>query len=124
MASFREYYYDWTADEPATMVIECLDDPGPTPPVTADEIETRLDRAYQQVEDSMVYWTRYMVENRDEREPNVVRQRTHGRQGALRGPLRVQLLGPRTRRGHLRRGRRAGCRLLGASSSTGWAPSS
>jgi len=71
MASFREYYYDWTADEPATMVIECLDDPGPTPDVTTDDLRRRLDRAYQQVEDSMVYWNRYMVENRDEREPNV-----------------------------------------------------
>lgn len=71
MASIREYYYDWTADEPATMVIECLDDPGPTPPVEPGEIEARLDRAYRQIEDSVVYWNRYMVENRDEREPNV-----------------------------------------------------
>ncbi len=71
MASFREYYYDWAADEPATMIIECLDDPGPTPAVTVDELTQRLDRAYQQVEDSMTYWNRYMVENRDEREPNV-----------------------------------------------------
>ncbi|MEQ8842124.1 MAG: DUF1214 domain-containing protein [Acidimicrobiales bacterium] len=70
MASFREYYYDWVADEPATMVIECLDDPGPTPPVTAEELRGRLDRAYQQVEDSVDYWNRYMIENRDEREPN------------------------------------------------------
>lgn len=70
MASFREYYYDWTADEPATMVIECLDDPGPTPTVSLDEVEVRLDRAFRQVEDSMVYWNRYMIENRDEREPN------------------------------------------------------
>lgn len=71
MASFREYYYDWLADEPATMVIECLDAPGPTPDVTAGQLRARLDRAYQQVEDSLRYWNRYMVENRDEREPNV-----------------------------------------------------
>lgn len=71
MASFREYYYEWSPGEPATMVIECLDDPGPSPPVTEAEIEHRLDRAYQQVEDSVVYWNRYMIENRDEREPNV-----------------------------------------------------
>jgi len=71
MASFREYYYDWTADEPATMVIECLDDAGPSPAVSLDELAVGLDRAYQQVEDSMLYWNRYMVENRDEREPNV-----------------------------------------------------
>jgi hypothetical protein len=71
MVSIREYYYEWTADEPATMVIECLDDPGPTPPVTAAVIEARLDHAYRQVEDSMVSWNRYMKENRDEREPNV-----------------------------------------------------
>jgi len=71
MASFREYYYEWTADEPATMVIECLDETRPTPPVTSDDIEHRLDRAFQQIEDSITYWNRYMVENRDEREPNV-----------------------------------------------------
>ena len=71
MASFREYYYDWTADEPATMVIECLDDPGPTPAVTAVDLRTRLDRAYQQVEDSVLSWNRYLRENKEEREPNV-----------------------------------------------------
>lgn len=72
MASFREYYYDWTADEPATIVIECLDDdPGPTPAVTADALGARLDRAYQQIEDSVLHWNRYMIENRDERTPNV-----------------------------------------------------
>lgn len=71
MASFREYYYRWTADEPAVMVIECLDDEGPTPPVEPEHLVARLDRAYQQVEDSMLSWTRYMFQNRDEREPNV-----------------------------------------------------
>ncbi len=71
MASFREYYYDWSADEPATMVIECLDDPAPTPDVTAEDLRTRLDRAYQQVEDSISYWNRYLQENRDAQEPNV-----------------------------------------------------
>ena len=71
MASFREYYYDWSADEPATMVIECLDDPGAAPAVSIDQLGIRLDRAYRQVEDSMSYWNRYLVDNRDEREPNV-----------------------------------------------------
>ena len=71
MASFREYYYDWTADEPATMVIECLDEPGPAPALSIDELAVRLDRASQQVEDSVLSWNRYLVENRDEREPNM-----------------------------------------------------
>ena len=53
------------------MVIECLDDPGPTPAPTLEQIEVRLDHACRQVEDSVTYWNRYMIENRDEREPNV-----------------------------------------------------
>jgi hypothetical protein len=70
MVSFREYYYRWTADEPATIVIENLDDPGPTPLVTLEDLDRRLDRAFQQVNDSVRFWNRYMIENRDERTPN------------------------------------------------------
>lgn len=71
MVSIREYYYEWTADEPATIVIENLDDPGPTHAPTAAELEARLDRAFLQIDDSIRYWNRYMIENRDERQPNV-----------------------------------------------------
>lgn len=71
MVSVREYYYAWTAEEPAIFVIECLDDPGPAPAVTADALEERLDRAFMQIADSVRSWNRYLIENRDEREPNV-----------------------------------------------------
>ena len=70
MVSIREYYYEWTAEEPAAIVIECLDEPGPPIEPTVDNLGPLLDRAFMQVDDSVRGWNRYMIENRDEREPN------------------------------------------------------
>lgn len=71
MVSIREYYYDWSADEPATFVIECLDEPGPAVAPSADDLAPLLNRAFMQVDDSVRNWNRYLIENRDERDPNV-----------------------------------------------------
>lgn len=71
MVSIREYYYDWSADEPATIVIECLDEPGPVIEPATENLAPLLERAFMQVDDSVRSWNRYLLENRDEREPNV-----------------------------------------------------
>ena len=71
-ASIREYYFAWTADEPATIHIECLDDDAldPAAEPSPAEVETAVDRALTQVEDSVIYWNRYMVERRAEQPDN------------------------------------------------------
>ncbi|MDH3705634.1 MAG: hypothetical protein OES57_06170 [Acidimicrobiia bacterium] len=70
MVSIREYYDDWLPAEPATFVIECLDDVGPAPAVTEVELAERLDRAFGQVSDSLWYWTRYLNDQRAQRTVN------------------------------------------------------
>jgi len=71
MVSIREYYSEWTPEEPATFVIECLDpDVGPAPPVTASQLDERMDQAFGQIRDSMQYWNRYLTDERDQRTPN------------------------------------------------------
>jgi hypothetical protein len=70
MVSIREYYFDWTADEPATFTIECLDTSGDAPRVTAAQLVERFDEAAAGVEHSMRYWNTYMIDEREARVDN------------------------------------------------------
>ena len=74
MVSFREYYYEWDAAEPATMVIECLDPDGdaPAPRMTAPELADRLADAAAGVEHSVRNWNTYLREHRAEGTDNVM----------------------------------------------------
>ena len=69
MLSVREYYFEWTADEPALFTIECLD---PEPPTALDSatIATRIEAAVTQVEQSIDYWDQYLTDHRAERTDN------------------------------------------------------
>jgi hypothetical protein len=60
MVSVREYYFDWRAEEPATFVIECLDEGSPAPRVTATELAGRFGATAASIEHSMTYWNDYM----------------------------------------------------------------
>ena len=64
MVSIREYYLDWRTDEPATFTIECLDEDGPAPRVTGDDLAAQFADAASSVEHSMRYWNDYMLEAR------------------------------------------------------------
>ena len=66
MASVRESYFDWTAEEPATFTIECLD----PEPVELPPLDDRLHAAVDQVSDSLRYWAHYLASNRAERLDN------------------------------------------------------
>jgi hypothetical protein len=70
MVSIREYYFDWTTDEPATFTIECLDTSGDAPRVTAAQLVERFDEAAAGVEHSMRYWNTYMIDEREARVDN------------------------------------------------------
>ena len=74
MASVREYYIDWSAEEPATFTIECLDeaavDTDGATRVTAAQLVERFEEAASGVEHSMRYWNRYMIEEREARTDN------------------------------------------------------
>lgn len=73
MASFREYYLDWAVEEPATIVIECLDpdtSPSGAQRLTDTELARRLDAAVSQVGQSVTRWNDYMNEHRGERHDN------------------------------------------------------
>lgn len=74
MASFREYYYDWAAAEPAVMVVECLDDDvdAPAPRLTAADVVARLARAADGVEHSVRNWNDYLREHRARGTDNVL----------------------------------------------------
>ena len=66
MVTFREYYYDWRALEPATITIECLDDDADSPRerlATAD-VSDDLRRAAVGLTHSIEGWNRYMAEHR------------------------------------------------------------
>lgn len=67
----RDYYFDWQAREPATFVIERLDDPVAPPPVSADTVAAMLDRTAAQVERSIVFWMEYQERLRAGQERNV-----------------------------------------------------
>ncbi len=87
MVSIREYYLDWRTDEPATFTIECLDEDGPAPRVTGDDLAAQFADAASSVEHSMGYWNDYMLE-----------ARADGVDNAFAASQRVQGLGPRPRR--------------------------
>jgi hypothetical protein len=55
----RDYYFDWQPRQPATFVIERLDDCGPPRPLTPDAVAAVLDDAARQVEHSLVFWNDY-----------------------------------------------------------------
>lgn len=73
MVSFREYYYDWSPDEPAVMTIECVDGDvdEPVPRLDAGQLAARLADAVSGVEHSVEHWNRYLRERRVEGTDNV-----------------------------------------------------
>ena len=66
MASVREYYFDWTVEEPAMFTIECLD----PEPAELPSLDERLNAAVDQVSDSLRYWVEYLESNRAARVDN------------------------------------------------------
>jgi len=77
MVSFREYYWEWTPDEPAAMTIECLDDDvdAPTPRLDAPTLAGRLDAAGAALGHSVEYWNAYLGEHRAQAVDNVFAER-------------------------------------------------
>ena len=73
MISVREYYFNWTVDEPAMFTIECLD-PEPPAPLTTDAFVRRLDESMSEIEASVTYWNRYLTDNRATRTDNTFRR--------------------------------------------------
>ncbi|HMC70281.1 MAG TPA: DUF1214 domain-containing protein, partial [Mycobacteriales bacterium] len=67
----RDYYFDWQAREPATFVIERLDDPVTPVPVSAASVAAMLDSTAAQVEHSIVFWMEYQERMRAGQELNV-----------------------------------------------------
>lgn len=64
LATVREYYLDWTPEEPATFTIECLDPPDePTPP-TDELLARRIDDARASIDHSVRFWSRYLEDGR------------------------------------------------------------
>ena len=74
MASFREYYYDWAAAEPAVMVVECLDDDAdpPAPRLTPADVTARLARAADGIAHSVHNWNDYLRDHRARGTDNVL----------------------------------------------------
>jgi hypothetical protein len=70
--SIREYYFRWDEAEPATMVIECVDDDAvaPAPRPTSAEVAARLDEGVLGAEHSFEYWNRYLREHGERQAPN------------------------------------------------------
>ena len=70
--SIREYYFHWQEREPATFVIECLDDDAsePAPRTTGGEVADRLDQGVRGVEVSLAYWNRYLLDHRGDHVDN------------------------------------------------------
>ena len=61
MATVREYYYDWRADEPATFTIECLDGPGDVRPRRRPaSVASTFEEAISGIEQSITYWNAYV----------------------------------------------------------------
>jgi hypothetical protein len=76
MASFREYYFDWRALEPAVLTVECLDDDAkvPGPRRDATEVTTDLQAAIDGVEHSIRFWNDYLDRHRAEGTDNEIAQ--------------------------------------------------
>jgi len=64
MATVREYYLDWTAEEPATFTVECLDPPSLSIPLTDEVLAQRFRDAQLAIDHSVVYWNRYLEDGR------------------------------------------------------------
>lgn len=74
MASFREYYFDWKAEDPAFFTIECLDDDidAPGPRLTQPQVAARIADAVAGVEHSVRNWNSYLNEHREGAVDNVM----------------------------------------------------
>jgi hypothetical protein len=71
MINLREYYFDWQPRPPALVTIQRLDTLGTgPPPVTATDVERRLDDAADIIERSIVYWNDYLRSAKEELGPN------------------------------------------------------
>ena len=56
----RDYYFDWQPGEPATFVLERVDDPGePKPARTSERVAAMLADAAQEIEHSFAFWSGY-----------------------------------------------------------------
>ncbi len=56
----RDYYFDWQPGEPATFVLERIDDPGePKPSRTAKRVAAMLADAAAEIEHSFAFWSGY-----------------------------------------------------------------
>ncbi len=56
----RDYYFDWQPGEPATFVLERLDDPAaPKPARTAERVAAMLADAAAEIEHSFAFWSGY-----------------------------------------------------------------
>lgn len=66
MVSFREYYLDWQADEPAVMTIECLDEDVDSPGPRLDDatLASRLEDAAAGLGHSVAHWRDYLRDHR------------------------------------------------------------
>jgi hypothetical protein len=66
MLNIREYYWTWTAEEPAVMTVHRLDTVGISPEaLTGADVAEMLDEAATIVEQSMRYWAEWMETQRD-----------------------------------------------------------
>lgn len=63
--SLREYYLEWGAAEPAVFSIECLEEVPAPPRPSGEEVAGKIREALMQVEDSITYWNKYMIEHRE-----------------------------------------------------------
>jgi hypothetical protein len=56
----RDFYFDWQPGDPATFVLERVDDPGvPKPARTAERVAAMLDDAAGEIEHSFAFWSGY-----------------------------------------------------------------
>ncbi len=62
--SLREYYVDWTPEEPAVFAIECLDEVPAPARLRGPEVAAQLGHALEQIERSLVHWNDYLREHR------------------------------------------------------------
>jgi hypothetical protein len=70
MASVREYYFDWTAEAPASFSIECLDAAPVAVPRSPAVLGRQIDEAAALIEGSVEFWNRYLNDARSQRRPN------------------------------------------------------
>jgi len=66
----RDYYFDWSATDPATFVIERLGPAAARPRRTADHVARVLDAAASEVEHSVAFWSGYQARMLGDVRPN------------------------------------------------------